>query len=1116
MGDTINWLHFTDLHFGQSEQEWIWPKARTDLFRRLESVGKKLGGWDLVFFTGDFVQSGKPEEYRLLNQELEQLWEVLRRSGREPLLCAVPGNHDLQRPDPSVAVNRTVIRDWWGKGGVRSEFWSRRDGQYEEAVDGAFASFVNWLSSVPVPVIPHKPGRLPGDFSATYKKNDVSLGIVGLNTTFLQIAKGNYLEQLDVHVSQMNDACDGDPDRWTAKHTMSVLLTHQPASWLHKEAQDHFRQLVSPPGRFFSQFCGHLHESQSTDVVESGATPRRLRLGASLFGLAEWGEDTKQKRIHGYTYGQFVLENESYEQYWPLKLFKTDSGGWQLLPNPAFYLNDDHAVVTPINVSLPPPPELPGHPIIPRDATPRPTILLKRRATTPVAPPDPKLILESSPKFTATAESHHRRIRGDERARLVTSVRESQAAWLVADWGIGKDEFLATCFETLKADTPSFNAFVLKCEEVAELDHLENVFAQQFGASLSEFCDALKTVEGCCLIFDELNPRLVTGAKIVRFREIVSAIQDFNPKISIIVTSRGRPSGATIPTIELMALDEPDTRIYLTHHAEAPLLSADGDTVEKIHYHSGGLPMHLDRIVRELRVASLESVLDASAEKLPRDAVDLESIPKALQQAVTSLASSADDLDRRSFKLLKVLCVLPFGETIETLKHFLPREPFFNSHVLQLHALSLIETKSLYQISATVGRAGYSSADMTAPKVLKVPRQVRDYVVTLMDEEEREELVLAGIDRLFGRRWRDGHVTFRVLPPQHLAFIASGAGNEYALIQQIALFGNISGKAVRATQASSLALSYARKLRSSDRYRDLARVAGDLLKVIDREKEPQEYAELAALYGEGLRMVARHEEALERLEEALQVGDSAISEFAKADIYLDIALAEESLGRKDRAIAAARTSKQLSGKNTSRALHAESIITSLTLEGEERLERLIRMERIARRHKHFSVANNIALDIVRASTDTAERVRRLDDVLKSEDEDYTKARAIVQKARVLLERGDDARLNNDDLAILARAYSYLHAQRMSGLFDACHELLWQAFEREGQIGKLLQLFRHTSFIWRIRGEEAKEATYLQKFDQNLVAHVESSSVALIFEVQYYRRRVKSVVATVLT
>ena len=58
----------------------------------------------------------------------------------------------------------------------------------------------------------------------------------------------------------------------------------------------------------------------------------------------------------------------------------------------------------------------------------------------------------------------------------------------------------------------------------------------------------------------------------------------------------------------------------------------------------------------------------------------------------------------------------------------------------------------------------------------------------------------------------------------------------------------------------------------------------------------------------------------------------------------------------------------------------------------------------------------------------------------------------------------------------------------------------------------MRLFRHSSFIWRIRGEETKEAEYAQKLS-SLKPPEESISGAKTFliEVRYFWKRLKAVI-----
>jgi len=96
----INWLHFSDLHYGQNQQNILLPKLKKELFKDIEHLIKTIGTIDIVFFTGDLTFSGKKDEFDALTGLLGDLWTLFRRLDSDPYLFAVPGNHDLCRPDP--------------------------------------------------------------------------------------------------------------------------------------------------------------------------------------------------------------------------------------------------------------------------------------------------------------------------------------------------------------------------------------------------------------------------------------------------------------------------------------------------------------------------------------------------------------------------------------------------------------------------------------------------------------------------------------------------------------------------------------------------------------------------------------------------------------------------------------------------------------------------------------------------------------------------------------------------------------------------------------------------------------------------------------------------------
>ena len=66
------------------------------------------------------------------------------------------------------------------------------------------------------------------------------------------------------------------------------------------------------------------------------------------------------------------------------------------------------------------------------------------------------------------------------------------------------------------------------------------------------------------------------------------------------------------------------------------------------------------------------------------------------------------------------------------------------------------------------------------------------------------------------------------------------------------------------------------------------------------------------------------------------------------------------------------------------------------------------------------------------------------------------------------------------LGNLIKAYQYLFGQRLAGLFDSAHRLLWDEFVKSKDIPNLLTLFKHSSFNWRLDNNEDKEKTYASR------------------------------------
>ncbi len=337
---SFGWLHLTDLHWGMTSQKWLWPNLKQKFFDDIRQLHKESGPWDLVIFTGDLVQRGLTEQFEQLDTVLLDCWGLFEDCGSRPALVAVPGNHDLLRPpprDPEVLL----LRNWTPD--IQQEFWSDAKCRYRQTVDNAFKEYQAWWDSQTLRPAITRLGLMPGDFSATIEKNGVKFGILGLNTTFLQLTEDNYKGKLAIHPQQFQAACEGDGPQWARHHHACLLLTHQPPEWLTTDSQIVFNSEIADAGQFALHLFGHMHEALYSAIALGGGEPRRRWQGRSLFGLEYFGVNGAEiQRTHGYSAGRIDLLDETTGSLtlWPREAHRGQDGTWKIVPDQSYTLVD--------------------------------------------------------------------------------------------------------------------------------------------------------------------------------------------------------------------------------------------------------------------------------------------------------------------------------------------------------------------------------------------------------------------------------------------------------------------------------------------------------------------------------------------------------------------------------------------------------------------------------------------------------------------------------------------------------------------------------------------------------------------------------------------------------
>jgi hypothetical protein len=308
--ENLTVLHLTDLHRGHSSASYLWDNVKELLFTDIRKLAEKTGPPNLVVFSGDLTQSASRKEFDLLEETLLQLWDFFDKQLKvRPELVCVPGNHDLSwrnYKDPHVKL----LMMFHEHADIETEFWSDPKSEYRKVISQAFEEYVEWQarSGIPRPSLTLR-GQLPGDVAYVVQHHEHRLGILGLNSAFLQLVDGRQLSKrhldepykgfLSLGAAQMyaEDTKKFILDWFRElKVGANMLLTHHPPEWLHEKTV--LRSEIAPPGRFLAHLYGHMHENSQRMVSIGGAQPRYEIQGCSLFGLEQLASGAS--RSHGY------------------------------------------------------------------------------------------------------------------------------------------------------------------------------------------------------------------------------------------------------------------------------------------------------------------------------------------------------------------------------------------------------------------------------------------------------------------------------------------------------------------------------------------------------------------------------------------------------------------------------------------------------------------------------------------------------------------------------------------------------------------------------------------------------------------------------------------------
>ncbi|UUR07140.1 metallophosphoesterase family protein [Sphingomonas glaciei] len=1082
---TFRWLHLSDLHVGMKEQSSLWPNVKSALLADLQSLLKRTGTIDVIIFSGDMTNRGKPDEFAILQNILTEIRDVAKLYGPSPQFLFVPGNHDLQRPRKSAAPH-LVLKRWWDEPAAQEQFWEPRS-DLQRAVTKSFLHYSNWTASGSAlhSLSTHSRGILPGDFSGSWQGPGIKVGIVGLNSTWLQLDAGDYEKKLHVDLRQILAVTNHAPEEWCAKNDINLIVTHHPPSWLHPSSLATWESEINPPGRFDVHFFGHMHVPDAQTILQSGSTGRTTVQAASAFGLESLGNG--QSRVHGFNVGEIRLDKtKKYRRIWPRVLKRHTSGRMRFVADTDFELNEGNYFEEQYGSA----PDR-QHALDSLPAT---------LATKKISPGEGTSAEElEAVRYKLLPATSHRNVRLPEQEACIGYLKTTRTAWIQADWGLGSDGFVWSVLQ--RRGHLEGTVYRFDCSNYESRDRFLDGVRRLAGISFEKLCEVISRQSNAYILFDNVNPTCTdeNGHSIAYdIAELMLVVNDYCPEASVLVRSRGAPP-AEIPSVRLRALDEPDIAVYVSDSPYSAQALKSPDFPSKLHRLTDGTPSRLDRALRELNVVGISDLVAYNSDYVPALTTQ-SSAPATLVQAITVLSQSDDIAEQRALSLLQVLSTFPQGEELEGIRRFNVTYQFFATSATLLHDQGLIDSNSLSEVSGKT-----SGRDV---RVLSVARDVRDYIRATIGDESAERLHNRAMELYFGSDWRNGLLKtksgHRYDEPLQFEFRISNASA--LLLRHIASLQS-SGDDIAIRSSFRLLTTYLGSLVEGAHYRSVVALSSDLepfvsmASAVERDLIAYQNAKSLRMLGEG----ERAREVLEGINSALLTKD------LRRSTLLNLALCYQSL---DDPRAVSTAEKVISmGKAESSAVQAEAIIIRSAYTGDERRKRLLDLENTAKRKKFDQMVNTIAL--IRAddmSLDEVQRTQILDEVLdrsRNKKDFYNGVRALIKICAAKIAKGEY--LTERDRSHLIDAYHFLYNERLSALFEECSDTLWADFERTGDVGNLLRLFRHSSFIWRLLGREQKEKGYIKRLAKR--APKLGVSVELERERAYYLARASATIAS---
>lgn len=615
---------------------------------------------------------------------------------------------------------------------------------------------------------------------------------------------------------------------------------------------------------------------------------------------------------------------------------------------------------------------------------------------------------------------------------------------MVCGWGYGKSGFL---YSFLNDEFSDYSVLYSDLTGLTTPEEIMKKITLDTGTDITWIFSAPESGK-FIVILDNISN--ITLPAINYLHELSKLCADYNSNIKIVFIGT-HSVNLRIEHLTLKPLSVDDVKEYLR---DQPKLSGvSREQLDKTLEITSGLPSKLDKFKEYLRLMSLEEVLSDGIITLPEEEFSAE-IPPYLINRIENLKVD----HRKIYSLLEVFAVLDCGERLKNI-----RENFS-------------ENRYVYNDFSKLERDGLIYAlQFENETILKINPLVRDYVSSSLSTDEYLELVTKCLSICIGSDWMSGQIKIGPVTQFMLMHTEFYPGNVHSLIRNYFELTDFDPGS-RETKSIILAsIGYCMYLSHNDYFKEQVSFSRMVFNKISSYDSMDKY-HMAWYLAAGLRMIDEDSESVEFLE-------PLFLRFEKSDIYskrmaikmMETLMRSSTESNREKSILYAKKIKSIAAKNSGMYLSAEAEICE-DLPQSNKIDKLITLERKARKNKETSTANNISLRIYALLGKSKDLY--VDKVINnSETGLYTRIRGLISKYESVMAAEEYFRFTPGVVAELKRAYHYLFCQRLDGLFNRCSELLWRIAIANSDLEYLYTLFKSSSIIWRVNSMPEKELIF---------------------------------------